>query len=228
MATNEALFSVSMKTKNGTILTLRADDFETFSTHIADAVGGNIQLIVGALEDVVHGQQDPVAYAAQALGATSVVTSPNIGSGPVAPPSMGSFPALGLGKVAAAKVHPETSKSTGRFNGLEEVIDVDVSGSALKPAFSYSSMASKVVEAPMKKIIEEKKAIVKSNKIDTKGKKVYMTQQQYLYDGHKYNADDVVIVDDNGQELYFSDDDNDCNDSDDDNNNDNDDGNEAW
>jgi len=72
MATNEALFSVSMKTKNGTILTLRADDFDTFSKHIADAVGGNINLIVGALEDVVHGQ-DPVAYAAQALGATSVV-----------------------------------------------------------------------------------------------------------------------------------------------------------
>jgi hypothetical protein len=92
MATNEALFSVSMKTRNGTILTLRADDFETFSTHIADAVGGNINLIIGALEDVVHGQ-DPVAYATQALGATSVVTTPNIGSGPVAPPSMGSFPA---------------------------------------------------------------------------------------------------------------------------------------
>lgn len=93
MATNEALFSVSMKTRHGTILTLRADDFETFSTHIADAVGGNIQLIVGALEDVVHGDKDPVTYAAQALGATSVMTSPNIGSGPVAPPSMGSFPA---------------------------------------------------------------------------------------------------------------------------------------
>lgn len=139
-------------------------------------------------------------------------------------PSLGSFPALGLGKAAAAKVHPETSKSTGRFNSLEEVVDV---GSAHKPAFSYSSMASKAVEAPMKKIIEEKKVVKKSNKIDTKGKKVYMTQQQYLYDGHKYNADDVVIVDDNGQELYFSDDDNDCNDSDDDNNNDNDDDN-AW
>ena len=144
-------------------------------------------------------------------------------------PSLGSFPALGLGKAVAAKVHPETSKSTGRFNSLEEVVDVDVSQSgSLKPAFSYSSMASKAVEAPMKKIIEEKKVVKKSNKIDTKGKKVYMTQQQYLYDGHKYNADDVVIVDDNGQELYFSDDDNDCNDSDDDNNNDNDDGNEAW
>lgn len=140
-------------------------------------------------------------------------------------PSLGSFPALGLGKVATAKVHPETSKSTGRFNSLEEVVDVDVS--SLKPAFSYSSMASKAVEAPMKKIIEEKKVVKKSNKIDTKGKKVYMTQQQYLYDGHKYNADDVVIVDDNGQEHYFSDDDNDCNDSDDDNNNDNDDDN-AW
>jgi len=93
MATNEALFSVSMKTKSGTILTLRADDFETFSKSIADAVGGNINLVVGALEDIVHGQ-DAVAYAAQALGATSVVTEPNIGNGPIAPPStIGSFPA---------------------------------------------------------------------------------------------------------------------------------------
>jgi hypothetical protein len=145
-------------------------------------------------------------------------------------PSLGSFPALG--KAAAAKVHPEKGHenqgSTGRFNSLEEIVDVDVSQSgSLKPAFSYSSMASKAVEAPMKKIIEEKKVVLKSNKIDTKGKKVYMTQQQYLYDGHKYNADDVVIVDDNGQELYFSDDDNDCNDSDNDND-DNDDGDNAW
>lgn len=180
-------------------------------------------------------ERRPYGYGRQPYSQSSFQRSNTIDSRPIDKPvvennfpSLGSFPALG--KAAAAKVHPEKSVSaplgsTGRFNGLEEVIDV---GSAHKPAFSYSSMASKAVDAPMKKIIEEKKVIVKSNKIDTKGKKVYMTQQQYLYDGHKYNADDVVIVDDNGQELYFSDDDNDCNDSDNDDNNDNDDYNEAW
>jgi hypothetical protein len=117
--------------------------------------------------------------------------------------SLGSFPALGSSN---AKIHPE-KKQTGQFAMLEEVIDT-------KPTISYSSMASKVIEKPMKKIVEEKeKHVKKSNKIDTKGKKVYMTQQQFLYDGHKYNSEDVIIVDDNGQEIYFSDDDDDdvCN-----------------
>ena len=68
MATNEALFSVSMKTKNGTILTLRADDFETFSTHIADAVGAHARLSFFGIFDgtpgdgvAAHGMQILIA-----------------------------------------------------------------------------------------------------------------------------------------------------------------------
>lgn len=120
-------------------------------------------------------------------------------------PSLSSFPSLG-----SAKIHPterETTKGSGRFDILEEVIDVSNTCVESKPKFSYSSMAAKVSEAPMKKIMEDKKTVKKSNKIDTKGKKVYMTQQQYLYDGHKYNTDDIVIIDENGQEIYYSDDD---------------------
>lgn len=85
MATSEALFSVSMKTRVGTILTIRADDFDSFSKNISDAVAGNIHLIVGALEDTVH-EQDPTKYVANALGAT-VIEEPAIGSGPIAPPT---------------------------------------------------------------------------------------------------------------------------------------------
>lgn len=83
MATSEALFSVSMKTRNGTILTIRADDFKSFSDNISSAVTGNINLIVGALEDTMH-PQDATAYIAQSLGGT-IIDESKIGSGPIAP-----------------------------------------------------------------------------------------------------------------------------------------------
>ncbi len=139
-------------------------------------------------------------------------------------PTLDSFPTLGA---TNAKVHPEQNykQTTGRFDILDEVVEI-------KPkahVFSYSSMTAKVSEKPMKKIAEEKtKTVKKSDKIDTKGKKVYLTQQQYLYEGHKYNTDDIVIIDENGHEIYFSDDDNDNNCDNSDNESDEEEDNGAW
>lgn len=112
------------------------------------------------------------------------------------------FPSLGSKKQSS---NEQNSRGlTGRFDMLEEVVDETPRA---KPAFSYSSMAAKINDKPLKKIIEEKRVSKKSSKIDTKGKKIYMTQQQYLYNGSNYNSEDVIIVDDNGQEVYYSDDD---------------------
>ena len=126
--------------------------------------------------------------------------------------SLNDFPSLGLGKAKPSdKAHAnEKSVNSGKFNSLEEVVDV-----SSNPVIKYAAIiGTKVSEKPTKKMNEQAKVIKKSTKIDTKGKKIYMTQQQFLYDGHKYNAEDVIIVDDDGQEIYFSDNDYDDNSSD--------------
>ncbi len=81
------IISIQNASGNGIDIISRAPDGRLVFTEVKTTG-------VGTVGDLSKRQQDPVAYAAQALGATSVVTEPNIGSGPVAPPStLGSYPA---------------------------------------------------------------------------------------------------------------------------------------
>ena len=68
---SESTFVVNVKTKAGTIITVRGDTFETLSKNISDAVAGKIETLVGALEDVIIGPdiQKNMDYVASTLGA---------------------------------------------------------------------------------------------------------------------------------------------------------------
>jgi hypothetical protein len=81
---SESTFVVNVKTKNGTIITVRGDDYANLQQNITDAVVGNIDKTVGALEELfIDSSQSNVQYAAKALGATEVT----VAQGPVAPPA---------------------------------------------------------------------------------------------------------------------------------------------
>jgi hypothetical protein len=47
----ESTFVANVKTSKGTILTVRGDDITSFSKNISDAVAGQIDIVIGALED---------------------------------------------------------------------------------------------------------------------------------------------------------------------------------
>jgi hypothetical protein len=152
-------------------------------------------------------QRRPYVPSYRTSSSSAVVPSTVVSPMPSAVVIDNNFPSLGSKKQSSKEQNSMgLNPSSGRFDILEEVVDETPRA---KPAFSYSSMAAKINDKPLKKIIEEKRVSKKSSKIDTKGKKIYMTQQQYLYNGSNYNAEDVIIVDDNGQEIYYSDDD--CN-----------------
>lgn len=68
---SESTYVVNVKTKAGTIITVRGDTYETLSKNISDAVAGKIETLVGALEDVIIGPdiQKNLEYVANTLGA---------------------------------------------------------------------------------------------------------------------------------------------------------------
>lgn len=81
----ESAFVVNVKSRIGTIVTVRGDNFVDLSKNINSAVTGEIDKLVGALEETFLGDGASVAYATQALGATVVSTSNSFA--PVAPPN---------------------------------------------------------------------------------------------------------------------------------------------
>lgn len=83
---NESAFVVNVKSRIGTIVTVRGDNFLELSKNINAAVTGDIDKLVGALEETLIGEGGQVAYAAQALGGTVVSTSNSFA--PVTPPSI--------------------------------------------------------------------------------------------------------------------------------------------
>ena len=83
---NESAFVVNVKSRIGTIVTVRGDNFLELSKNIDAAVTGDIDKLVGALEETLIGEGGQVAYAAQALGGTVVSTSNSFA--PVTPPSI--------------------------------------------------------------------------------------------------------------------------------------------
>jgi hypothetical protein len=84
---SESTFVVNVKTRGGTIVTVRGDTYEALQENILAAIGGGIDKTVGALEEAIVG--DPaVAYATAALGATVVPQAPTNSFAPVPPPSV--------------------------------------------------------------------------------------------------------------------------------------------
>lgn len=88
---SESTYVVNVKTKAGTIITVRGDTFETLSKNISDAVAGKIETLVGALEDVIIGPdvEKNLEYVTNTLGAKPAFA-------PVPPPqqpAQGSAPA---------------------------------------------------------------------------------------------------------------------------------------
>jgi hypothetical protein len=82
---SESAFVVNVKTRIGTIITVRGDDFNNLKKNIDDAVFGQLDAVVGALEEVIVGDGAAVATVAKTLGAEKVTTSNSFA--PVAPPS---------------------------------------------------------------------------------------------------------------------------------------------
>ena len=82
---NESAFVVNVKTRIGTIVTVRGSDFADLKKNIEEAVAGQVDSLVGALEETVIGEGAHVAYAAKALGATEISSSTEFA--PVTPPS---------------------------------------------------------------------------------------------------------------------------------------------
>lgn len=83
---NESAYVVNVKTRIGTIITVRGDNFVDLSKNINAAVTGDVDKLVGALEETLLGDGANAAYAAQALGGTVVSTSNSFA--PVTPPSV--------------------------------------------------------------------------------------------------------------------------------------------
>jgi hypothetical protein len=81
----ESAYVVNVKTRIGTIVTVRGNDFNDLKKNINDAVTGSVDNLVGALEEAILGDGANAAYAAQALGGTVVSTSNSFA--PVAPPN---------------------------------------------------------------------------------------------------------------------------------------------
>lgn len=82
---SESTFVVNVKTKGGTIITVRGDTYEALQNNITDAVGGGIANTVGALEEAILGEP-AIAYATTALGATVLPPTPATTFAPVPPP----------------------------------------------------------------------------------------------------------------------------------------------
>lgn len=80
---NESAFVANVKTSKGTIITIRGDEWDTFTSRVSDAVAGNVATVIGALEDVINPMS--VADIAQSVGGT--VTAINVAAPSTPSPS---------------------------------------------------------------------------------------------------------------------------------------------
>jgi len=105
----ESAYVANVKSKLGTIVTVRGDDWTSFSQNVNDAVAGEIGNVVGALEEAFLGQtNESIAQALSALNPTPVPFAP------VPPPVAGyaPAPACAHGPMVrrTAKLGPRTGK----------------------------------------------------------------------------------------------------------------------
>ena len=82
----ESAFVVNVKSRIGTIVTVRGNDFADLKKNINEAVTGDVDKLVGAIEEAILGDGANAAYASQALGGTVISTSNSFA--PVTPPSV--------------------------------------------------------------------------------------------------------------------------------------------
>lgn len=75
---SESTFVANVKTRKGTIITVRGDTYDTFKSNITLAVTGEIGNVVGALEDSIVGSE-PMSESdvASSLGANVVSITTN-------------------------------------------------------------------------------------------------------------------------------------------------------
>jgi hypothetical protein len=83
---SESTFVVNVKTKVGTIITVRGDDYEALQSNVLSAISGGIDKTIAALEEAIIGEVDTnIAYATAALGATVVDKPASTAPGAPAP-----------------------------------------------------------------------------------------------------------------------------------------------
>ena len=120
--TMESNYVVNVKTKVGTIITVRGTDATEFEANINALIGNGINNSIAAMEELFLGMQPSqpsntgVNTVVAALGGTVIsetpipVTAPTAGFAPVAPPSGVGAP---LGTASRACIHGEMTKREG-------------------------------------------------------------------------------------------------------------------
>jgi len=87
---SEKTYVINVKTKLGTIFTVRADTAEELDANIASVIALDLAGSVAGLEEIITGikpvAQDPIAILKDSLGATVINDTANDGFAPVAPP----------------------------------------------------------------------------------------------------------------------------------------------
>ena len=120
--TMESNYVVNVKTKVGTIITVRGTDATEFEANINALIGNGINNSIAAMEELFLGMQPSqpsntgVNTVVAALGGTVIsetpipVTAPTAGFAPVAPPSGVGAP---LGTASRSCIHGEMTKREG-------------------------------------------------------------------------------------------------------------------
>lgn len=115
----ESNYVVNVKTKVGTIITVRGNTADEFKTNINELIHGNLEDQVGALEELFLGttpsqsNNTAVNTVVNALGATVISETPIPAApafAPVAPPVSG---ALVAGTAARSCIHGNMTKREG-------------------------------------------------------------------------------------------------------------------
>lgn len=120
--TMESNYVVNVKTKVGTIITVRGNDATEFEANINALIGNGINNSIAAMEELFLGTQPSqpsntgINTVVAALGGTVIsetpipVAAPTAGFAPVAPPSGVGAP---LGTASRACIHGEMTKREG-------------------------------------------------------------------------------------------------------------------
>jgi hypothetical protein len=87
---SEKTYVINVKTKLGTIFTVRADTAEELDANIASVIALDLAGSVAGLEEIITGikpvVQDPLAIIQDSLGGTVISETPTGGFAPVPPP----------------------------------------------------------------------------------------------------------------------------------------------
>lgn len=95
---SEKTYVINVKTKLGTIFTVRADTAEELDANIASVIANDLSGSIAGLEEIITGatttKTDPITILQDSLGATVINETPTAGFAPVPPPQTSS-PSVG-------------------------------------------------------------------------------------------------------------------------------------